>query len=87
MASNITVHGLLLWASMGLLMPVGILTIRMSSKKETGSKEAKVFFYLHIVLQVLSVLHSSSLLQTARINSFLLETKSNPSLDSQEVII
>ncbi|XP_044496734.1 cytochrome b561 domain-containing protein At4g18260 isoform X2 [Mangifera indica] len=55
MASNITVHGLLLWASMGLLMPVGILTIRMSSKKETGSKEAKVFFYLHIVLQILSV--------------------------------
>ncbi|KAJ0016872.1 hypothetical protein Pint_09989 [Pistacia integerrima] len=55
MASNITVHGLLLWTSIGFLMPVGILTIRMSSKKEIGSREAKVFFYLHIILQILSV--------------------------------
>ncbi|ESR62913.1 hypothetical protein CICLE_v10018176mg [Citrus x clementina] len=50
-ASHIAVHGLLLWASMGFLTPVGILTIRMSNKVDSVIK-ARVFFYLHIILQV-----------------------------------
>lgn len=54
MTSHIAVHGLLLWASMGFLMPVGILTIRMSNKVESVIK-ARVFFYLHIILQMFSV--------------------------------
>ncbi|KAJ4703841.1 Cytochrome b561 and DOMON domain-containing protein [Melia azedarach] len=57
LTSNIAVHGLLLWASMGLLMPVGILTIRMSSVREAISgRETRVFFYLHVFLQLLSVI-------------------------------
>ncbi|KAK2642807.1 hypothetical protein Ddye_024570 [Dipteronia dyeriana] len=57
MRSHVKIHGILLWASMGFLMPVGILTIRMSIR-ETGTK-AKVFFYLHLFFQILSVLLSS----------------------------
>ncbi|KAM2582600.1 hypothetical protein TB1_004718 [Malus domestica] len=56
MTFNVTVHGLLSWFSMGFLMPLGILVIRMSAREERGATRAKVLFYLHIVLQVLSVL-------------------------------
>uniref|UniRef100_A0A5B6YRS3 Cytochrome b561 domain-containing protein n=1 Tax=Davidia involucrata TaxID=16924 RepID=A0A5B6YRS3_DAVIN len=52
---DITVHGLLLWASMGFLMPVGILTIRISNREGSG-RRLKLLFYFHAVLQVLSVL-------------------------------
>ncbi|GMI93551.1 hypothetical protein like AT4G18260 [Hibiscus trionum] len=55
MISYISVHGLLLWASMGLLMPVGILTIRMANKEEDG-KRVKFLFHLHVILQMLVVL-------------------------------
>ncbi|XVF25489.1 hypothetical protein REPUB_Repub13aG0216800 [Reevesia pubescens] len=55
MTSYIAVHGLLLWVSMGFLMPVGILTIRMANKKECG-RRVKVLFYLHAILQILAVL-------------------------------
>ncbi|KAK8524609.1 hypothetical protein V6N13_015625 [Hibiscus sabdariffa] len=55
MISCIFVHGLLLWASMGFLMPVGILTIRMANKEEDG-KRVKFLFYLHAILQILAVL-------------------------------
>lgn len=58
-ASHIAVHGLLLWASMGFLTPVGILTIRMSNKVDSVIK-ARVFFYLHIILQVDHLLCSSA---------------------------
>ncbi|XP_057421908.1 cytochrome b561 domain-containing protein At4g18260 isoform X2 [Lotus japonicus] len=54
--SDIAVHGLLLWASMGFLMPLGILTIRGSNKAEPGSRRGRVLFYLHVVFQMLSVL-------------------------------
>ncbi|XP_027347674.1 cytochrome b561 domain-containing protein At4g18260-like [Abrus precatorius] len=54
--SDIAVHGLLLWASTGLLMPLGILTIRGSIKAEPGSTRSKVLFYLHVCFQMLSVL-------------------------------
>ncbi|KAK7849813.1 cytochrome b561 domain-containing protein At4g18260 [Quercus suber] len=54
--SDITIHGILLWASLGFLFPVGILIIRMSSREEPGSARFKAFFYVHVILQILSVL-------------------------------
>ncbi|KAK9936751.1 hypothetical protein M0R45_013577 [Rubus argutus] len=42
MTFNVTVHGLLLWFSMGFLMPVGILIIRLSVREEQGTTRAKV---------------------------------------------
>ncbi|CAM8915374.1 unnamed protein product [Rhodiola kirilowii] len=53
--SDIRIHGLLLWSSMGFLMPIGILLIRMCNKQESRSK-ARVLYYLHAILQVSSVL-------------------------------
>ncbi|KAG7019529.1 Cytochrome b561 domain-containing protein, partial [Cucurbita argyrosperma subsp. argyrosperma] len=58
--SDIQLHGLLLWISMGFLMPVGILTIRMSGRLARGSTQLKVFFYLHVILQTLSLLLASA---------------------------
>ncbi|KAB2078233.1 hypothetical protein ERO13_A06G137100v2 [Gossypium hirsutum] len=55
MTSYIAVHGLILWVSMGFLMPVGILTIRMANKEE-GGRRVKVLFYLHAIFQTLAVL-------------------------------
>ena len=51
MISHITVHGILLWVSMGFLMPIGILIIRLSGREQSESTRAKVFFYLHVILQ------------------------------------
>lgn len=50
--SDIAVHGLLLWASTGFLMPLGILIIRGSIKAEPGSRRSIVLFYLHVGFQV-----------------------------------
>ncbi|KAL3529627.1 hypothetical protein ACH5RR_008949 [Cinchona calisaya] len=57
-AFDIAVHGILLWASTGFLMPVGVLFIRMSrtSTHEFHRTRLKVFFYLHTILQVIAVL-------------------------------
>ncbi|KAK6284079.1 hypothetical protein POUND7_003031 [Theobroma cacao] len=55
MTSYIAIHGLLLWVSMGFLMPAGILFIRMANKEE-GGRRVKVLFYLHAMLQILAVL-------------------------------
>ncbi|KAJ7968922.1 Cytochrome b561 domain-containing protein [Quillaja saponaria] len=51
MTSDIKLHGFLLWASMGFLMPAGILTIRMSSREQPGSMRSRVLFYLHVTFQ------------------------------------
>lgn len=58
MTSDVTLHGVLLWVSMGFLMPVAILTIRMSTSREEPqpTRRVKVFFYLHVILQMLSAL-------------------------------
>ncbi|WRX09781.1 Cytochrome b561/ferric reductase transmembrane - like 1 [Theobroma cacao] len=56
---EITLHGFLLWASMGFLMPVGILAIRMSNREECG-RRLKILFYVHAVSQVLSVFLSTA---------------------------
>ena len=50
MVSDINLHGVLLWASMGFLMPLGVITVRMSHREEGGRRKALV--YLHVVLQV-----------------------------------
>ncbi|OAY29134.1 cytochrome b561 domain-containing protein At4g18260 [Manihot esculenta] len=55
MKSDVAFHGVLLWVSMGFLAPLGLLIIRMSHREESGSRK-KVLFYLHVILQVLSVL-------------------------------
>ncbi|XP_062153789.1 cytochrome b561 domain-containing protein At2g30890-like isoform X2 [Alnus glutinosa] len=52
---EITLHGFLLWASLGFLMPVGILVIRMSNREECG-RRLKILFYVHAILQTLMVL-------------------------------
>lgn len=56
---EIAVHGLLLWSSMGFLMPLGILVIRLSIREENRAR-AKAFFFLHVILQVLSLLVATS---------------------------
>ncbi|XP_068665840.1 cytochrome b561 domain-containing protein At2g30890-like [Aristolochia californica] len=52
---QITLHGFLLWSSMGFLMPVGILIIRMSTREQCG-KRLKILFYSHVISQVASIL-------------------------------
>ncbi|KAJ8749398.1 hypothetical protein K2173_018890 [Erythroxylum novogranatense] len=52
---EVTVHGFLLWASMGFLMPAGILSIRMSHRVESRRK-LKILFYVHYTSQVVSLL-------------------------------
>lgn len=52
---QIRLHAFLLWASVGFLMPVGILTIRMSQRVECGHK-LKILFYCHVILQIVAVL-------------------------------
>ncbi|XP_028792607.1 cytochrome b561 domain-containing protein At4g18260-like, partial [Neltuma alba] len=46
---DITLHGFLLWASMGFLMPVGILAIRMSNG-EANQRRLRMIFYKVAVL-------------------------------------
>ncbi|XP_028788317.1 cytochrome b561 domain-containing protein At4g18260-like [Neltuma alba] len=52
---DITLHGFLLWASMGFLMPVGILAIRMSNG-EANQRRLRMIFYVHAILQKVAVL-------------------------------
>ncbi|XP_054778928.1 cytochrome b561 domain-containing protein At4g18260-like [Prosopis cineraria] len=54
--SDITIHGFLLWASMGLFMPLGILIIRISITQEPSSARTALLFYLHVAFQMISVL-------------------------------
>ncbi|KAL0890122.1 hypothetical protein Bca101_014105 [Brassica carinata] len=55
MITSIKLHGILLWASMGFLMPMGILFIRMANKAIENGRNVKVFFYLHVIVQILAV--------------------------------
>uniref|UniRef100_A0A1J3IXU1 Cytochrome b561 domain-containing protein n=1 Tax=Noccaea caerulescens TaxID=107243 RepID=A0A1J3IXU1_NOCCA len=55
MINNIKLHGILLWLSMGLLMPMGILFIRIATKANESGRKAKVFLYLHVIFQILAV--------------------------------
>ncbi|MBA0574990.1 hypothetical protein Golob_024576, partial [Gossypium lobatum] len=51
---EIILHGIILWASMGFLVPVGILAIRMSNKEEECGTRHQVLFYVHAVSQASS---------------------------------
>ncbi|KAG2249380.1 hypothetical protein Bca52824_089008 [Brassica carinata] len=55
MVHSIKLHGILLWVSMGLLMPVGILFIRMGNKANENGRKVKVFFYHHAIFQIVAV--------------------------------
>ncbi|KAK7276749.1 hypothetical protein RIF29_17895 [Crotalaria pallida] len=52
---EITLHGFVLWASMGFLMPVGILAIRLSNR-EGNRRRLRIIFYVHAILQKIAVL-------------------------------
>lgn len=58
--SDITVHALLLWASMGLFMPLGILIIRVSitQQQPSSSSTTSLLFYLHVAFQVPSIFNT-----------------------------
>ncbi|CAO2842207.1 unnamed protein product [Amaranthus hypochondriacus] len=54
MVYEVTIHGVLLWASMGFLMPLGILIIRFSTREQSTTR-LKLSFYFHLAVQILSV--------------------------------
>ncbi|KAL0328336.1 UNVERIFIED_CONTAM: cytochrome domain-containing protein [Sesamum calycinum] len=47
---EIKLHGFLLWASVGFLMPVAILIKRMSIREESG-RRLRIIFYIHAITQ------------------------------------
>ncbi|KAF5822252.1 putative cytochrome b561/ferric reductase transmembrane [Helianthus annuus] len=53
---DIKLHGILLWASMGFLMPLGVIIIRTVNKEECSPRKLKAVIYIHAILQVLGVL-------------------------------
>ncbi|XP_024005776.1 cytochrome b561 domain-containing protein At4g18260 [Eutrema salsugineum] len=53
--NSIKLHGILLWASMGFLMPMGILFIRVANKANENGRKVKVFFYFHVIFQILAL--------------------------------
>ncbi|KAM3395846.1 cytochrome domain-containing protein isoform X1 [Capsicum galapagoense] len=52
---QIILHAILLWASMGFLMPIAVLVIRMKTQEENG-RRLKMIVYAHAALQIVSVL-------------------------------
>ncbi|XP_073061017.1 cytochrome b561 domain-containing protein At4g18260-like [Primulina eburnea] len=52
---QIKLHGFLLWASVGFLMPVAILIKRMSNRRESLRKQ-RIILYIHAITQVVAVL-------------------------------
>ncbi|XP_076960587.1 cytochrome b561 domain-containing protein At4g18260-like [Bidens hawaiensis] len=53
---EIKLHGILLWASIGFLMPLGVIIIRMFNKEECSPRKLKAIIYIHAILQILVVL-------------------------------
>ncbi|XP_018677355.2 cytochrome b561 domain-containing protein At2g30890-like isoform X2 [Musa acuminata AAA Group] len=52
---QITVHAFLLWVSVGFLMPVGIIIIRVSHRVHCITK-LKALFYAHVIVQTVAIL-------------------------------
>ncbi|CAI9784343.1 unnamed protein product [Fraxinus pennsylvanica] len=52
---EIKLHGFLLWASIGFLMPVGILVMRKSNGEESIRRQ-RIIFYIHVVTQIIAIL-------------------------------
>ncbi|KAL0673751.1 hypothetical protein Bca4012_001732 [Brassica carinata] len=53
---EIKVHGFMLWASMGVLMPIGIISIRLMSMKGQPSICFRRLFFLHVTSQMVAVI-------------------------------
>ncbi|KAI4331124.1 hypothetical protein MLD38_029342 [Melastoma candidum] len=51
--SGMKLHGFLLWASLGFLMPVGVLAIRVS-RCEKFERRIRLIFRVHVALQIAS---------------------------------
>ncbi|XP_064938227.1 cytochrome b561 domain-containing protein At2g30890-like isoform X3 [Musa acuminata AAA Group] len=64
---QIGVHAFLLWASVGFLMPVGIIIIRMSHRVEC-IKSLKVLFYAHLIVQIMAILLATAAAVLSLIN-------------------
>lgn len=52
---EIKLHGFLLWASIGFLMPVGILVMRKSNGEESIRRQ-RIIFYIHVITQIVAIL-------------------------------
>ncbi|CAN8315458.1 unnamed protein product [Cochlearia groenlandica] len=52
---EIKVHGFILWAAMGVLMPIGIILIRLMSIKDQSLITLRRLFFLHITSQIVGV--------------------------------
>ena len=48
---QLKLHAFLLWSSVGLLMPIGVLLIRASSNVKSA-KGVRFLFYCHVASQV-----------------------------------
>ncbi|CAD5182242.1 unnamed protein product [Musa acuminata subsp. malaccensis] len=55
LSTQITVHAFLLWVSVGFLMPVGIIIIRVSHRVHCITK-LKALFYAHVIVQTVAIL-------------------------------
>lgn len=53
---EIKVHGFMLWASMGVLMPIGIISIRLMSIKGQPLICFRRLFFLHVTSQMVAVI-------------------------------
>ncbi|CAM0953857.1 unnamed protein product [Alopecurus aequalis] len=51
---QLKLHAFLLWSSVGFLMPVGVLLIRVSSNVKSA-KAVRVLFYCHVAAQIAGV--------------------------------
>jgi hypothetical protein len=51
---QLKLHAFLLWSSVGFLMPVGVLLIRVSSNVRSA-KAVRVLFYCHVASQIAGV--------------------------------
>ncbi|KAG6492130.1 hypothetical protein ZIOFF_047080 [Zingiber officinale] len=64
---HIKLHALLLWASIGVLMPVGIIIVRMSRRVQ-GIKMLKALFYAHVIVQFTAILLATAAAVLALMN-------------------
>ncbi|VVB01941.1 unnamed protein product [Arabis nemorensis] len=53
---EIKVHGFMLWASMGVLLPIGIISIRLMSTKDQPVITLRRLFFLHVTSQMVAVI-------------------------------
>ncbi|CAI9089015.1 OLC1v1023501C2 [Oldenlandia corymbosa var. corymbosa] len=53
--SEVVVHAVIFWISMGFLMPLGILIMRKANYEQNPSR-MRIMFYIHAALQSLAVL-------------------------------